>query len=63
MLSKALHSHFKEMASVVAIIYEDKIWPMDHEESHSHEEADALLARQVLVSLADGSSKDIYVWS
>ena len=47
----------------LVVVYNTKIKGNDHEEEHSHEEADTLIAHQVLASITNNTWKEICVWS
>ena len=47
----------------LVVVYDVKIKSNNSEEDHSHEEADTLLAHQVLASIADSDWREVCVWS
>ena len=64
MFAKALLQYFSSINTFkLVVVYDVKIKSNNFEEDHSHEEADTLLAHQVLASIADSDWREVCVWS
>ena len=62
--AEGLLEHFVKRDNIkLVVVYGNKVKGFNFEEEHTHEEADTLIPYQVLPSLANGDSLDIYVWS
>ena len=64
MLGEGLLEYFSSDSSIVLfVLYDTFIKGHDFEQVHTHEEADTLIPHQVLASVANGTMREIYVWS
>ena len=64
MFAQGLQEHFSRNSTFkLVVVYDTKIKGHDSEEHHSHEEADTLIAYQVLASVVENAWREICVWS
>ena len=64
MLGEGLLEYFSRDSSIVLfVLYDTFIKGHGFQQVHTHEEADTLIPHQVLASVANGTMREIYVWS
>ena len=63
MLAEDLLKHYKDLPFKLVVVHGNTIQGHDFEDTHMHEEADTMIPNQVLASVADNPSRDVYVWS
>ena len=59
LLARDLVTHFKDSSCIITIVYDNIICCQEFEEEHGHEEADTLIAHQVLAPLLNNPEREI----